>query len=187
MSMSTFATTLQSPRFQRRLLAVAAIVLVAGIVAFVSVRLGSHGDAKPVARSANAPVKDVSKVPKATNLNPQATRVAQEFILTAVARKNLRKAYTLSGPHIRQGQSLKEWMTGNIAVVPYPVAQLDIAPMKVDYSYPTEAGIEVALLPKKGAKVRPLIFYMDLVKTKGKWVVDGWVPRASPKVPLAPN
>src|SRR5690349_2177963 len=132
--MSTFATTLQSPRFQRRLFAVALIVLAAGVIAFVSVKVGNRGDAKPVDRSPNAP--------KSTKLNPQATRVAQEFILTAVARKNLRRAYDLAGPHIKQGQTLKEWMTGNIAVIPYPVAQLDIAPMKVDYSYPTEAAIE---------------------------------------------
>ena len=66
--------------------------------------------------------------------------MAQEFILTAVARKNLRRAYDLSGPQIRQGQSLKEWMTGNIAVVPYPVADLKIAPMKIDYAYAKEAA-----------------------------------------------
>lgn len=186
MSVASLSATLQSPRFQRRLFWVALVVLAAGVIAVVSVKLGNKGDVKPVDRQ-GAAVKDVSKVPKSTKLNPAATRVAQEFILTAVARKNLRRAYELSGPQIKQGQSLKEWMTGNIAVVPYPVADLKIAPMKIDYAYAREAAIEVALLPKNGAKVKPLIFYMDLIKTKGKWLVNSWVPRSAPEVPVQPS
>jgi len=106
-------------------------VLAAGIVVFAAVRIGNRGDTKPVARQ-GVGVKDVSKVPSSKKLDPQAKRAAQEFILTAVARKNLRKAYGLAGPQIKQGQSLKEWMTGNIAVVPYPVNELKLAPMKID-------------------------------------------------------
>jgi hypothetical protein len=184
--MAALTTALQSPRFQRRLLYVSVLVLVAGIVAFAAARIGNEGDVKPVARQ-GAPITDVSKVPKSTKLDPQAKRGAQEFILTAVARKDLRRAYAISGPQIKQGQSLKEWMTGNIAVVPYPVGQLDVAPMKVDYSYGNEAAIEVALVPKDGAKVKSLIFYMDLIKKNGKWLVNSWVPRAAPEVPLSPN
>src|SRR5206468_8257851 len=145
-----------------------------------------RGDAKPVDRSPGAPVKDLSKNPKTTKLDASARHTAQVFILTAVARKNLRQAYGLAGPQIKQGQSLKSWMTGNIAVVPYPIDKLDLAPMKIDYSYPNEVGLEVALLPKKGASVKPQIFYMTLIKKHGKWLVNGWVPRGAPKVPLNP-
>jgi hypothetical protein len=42
-------------------------------------------------------------------------------------------------------------------------------------------------VPKDGAKVKPLIFYMDIVKQHGKWVVNSWVPRSAPEVPLAPS
>ena len=35
----------------------------------------------------------------------------------------------------------------------------------------------------KARGVRPQLFYVDLKKLKGKWVVDGWVPRSSPVVP----
>jgi hypothetical protein len=184
--MSSLAATLQSPRFQRRLLIFAALVLVAGIVAILAVKLGNRGDVKPVARQ-GVGVKDVSKVPATKKLAPGAKLVAQKFVLTAVARKNLREAYGIVGPQIKQGQSLKEWLTGNIAVVPYPVDELKLAPMKIDYSYANEAALEVALLPKDGAKVKPLIFYMDLIKQRGKWLVNSWVPRSAPEVPLSPN
>lgn len=184
--MSSFAATFQSPRFQRRLLVVAALVLAAGVVAIVAVKLGNRGEVKPVARQ-GVGVKDVSKVPASKKLEPAAKLVAQKFVLTAVARKNLREAYGLVGPQIKQGQSLKEWLTGNIAVVPYPVDELKLAPMKIDYSYANEAALEVALLPKDGSGVKPLIFYMDLVKQHGKWLVNSWVPRSAPEVPLSPN
>ncbi len=109
--------------------------------------------------------------------------MAQEFILTAVARKNLKQAYELAGPQIRQGQTLKEWMTGNIAVVPYPVEELDLAPMKVDYSYKNEALIQVALLPKKGSKVKGQLFAMQLNKVGeplGRQLVGAQLEAAGP-------
>ena len=128
---------------------------------------------------------DRSHVPKTAKLDPEAKRVARQFIETAVARKNLRAAYALAGPMIRQDQTLKEWMTGNIAVVPYPVDAVEFAPMKVDFSYPREAQIEVALLPKDSVKgVKSQLFIASLVKNKqGKWQVNSWVPRSSPMVP----
>jgi hypothetical protein len=174
------------PRFKTLSSRLALAVLAAGVVAIAVVKIGNRGDVKPVARQ-GVGVKDVSKVPSSKKLDPKAKRVAQEFILTAVARKDLRKAYGLVGPQIKQGQSLKSWMTGNIAVVPYPVNELKLAPMKIDYSYANEAAVEIALLPKDGAGVKPLIFYMDLIKQDGKWLVNSWVPRSAPEVPLSPS
>ncbi|HET7046199.1 MAG TPA: hypothetical protein VFI37_15230 [Gaiellaceae bacterium] len=185
--MSTFASTLQSPRFQRRVFVLALVVLVAGVVAFVVTRLGDENAKRDVGAvtAPSGPVKDVSKVPKTVKLQPAAQQVAKLFIQTAVARKDLKKAYPLAGPAIRQGQSLKSWLTGDIAVVPYPIQDLDIAPMKVDFSYANEAMIQVALLPKKGAKVKAQLFSMTLERI-GKpkhWVVNAWVPRSEPPVP----
>ena len=85
---------------------------------------------------------------------------------------------------IRQGQTLKEWMTGNIAVIPYPVDAVEFAPMKIDYSYPREAQIQVALLPKDGANLKSQLFIATLIKNKqGQWQVNSWVPRSSPMIP----
>jgi hypothetical protein len=180
--MSSLTSTLQSPKFQRRFFWVALLVLIAGI-AFGAAQLLIGSGTSTQTPVGTAPAKDVSKVPKTVKLDPGAKKVAQQFILTAVARKNLKQAYALAGPAIRQGQTLKQWMTGDIAVVPYPVGQLDIAPMKIDYSYKNEAGIEVALLPKKGSKVKGQLFAMQLVKQHGKWYVNAWVPNSKPPIP----
>lgn len=183
---STLRARLRSPRFQSRIFWVSLVVLVAGIIAFLVAFLSNTGRSLDAPLS-NRPAKDVSKVPDTVKLPSGARRVAGEFILTAVARKNLRKAWAISGPHIRQDMTLKEWLTGNIPVVPYPADAIDKAPMKIDYSYENQALIEVALLPKQGEKIRPTIFFLTLIRVgpagHKHWLVDGWVPRVSPKIP----
>ena len=178
----------QQSRFSKRtrwiIYGVSTAIFLAGLIAVLVTFTTHSGKTKQV--FTDKPVVDVSKVPKTVKLDPTARRVAGQFILTAVARKNLRKAYGLAGPQIVQGQSLKEWLTGNIAVVPYPVSDIKFAPFKIDYSYPKHALLEIALLPTDKAQargVKPQLFYVDLKKLKGKWVVDGWVPRSSPAVP----
>lgn len=183
--MSTLTAKLQSPRFQQRVLWIGVAVLLAGVIAFVATHFTNTAKTTQAPLNTAVPPKDVSKNPKTAKLDPAARQVAKEFILTAVARKNLAKAYPLAGPQIKQGQSLKSWLTGDIAVVPYPVSDLDYAPMKIDYSYPKEALIEVALLPKKGSKLKSALFAMQLNKIGGKWVVNSWVPRGTPPVPCS--
>jgi hypothetical protein len=169
------------PGWQKALPWVVAVVVVgAAIAAGIIWSNTGHSTATPLT---NQPALDVSQTPATVKLTPGATRVARQFIRTAVARKNLPGAYAIVTDQIKQGQSLKSWSTGNIAVIPYPVDAVKYAPMKIDFSYPKEAQIEVALLPKTGSKVRPQLFLMDLVKRDGKWLVNAWVPRSSPPVP----
>lgn len=118
--------------------------------------------------------------PKTVKLSPEARQVARRFLQTAVARKHLREAYALAGPSIRQGMTMKQWLTGAIAVVPYVVNDSTSARMAVDESYRTSAKLEVFLdTPHQKGR----IFFMDLKKVKGKWLVENWVPRASIPVP----
>ena len=169
------------PGWQKALPWIVGVVLVGGLVASGIIWSNTGKDSSTPLT--NQPAVDVSKVPPTVKLTPGATKVARQFIKTAVARKNLDQAYTIVTEQIRQGQSRKSWNSGNIAVVPYPVDAIDYAPMKIDFSYPSEAQIEVALLPKKGSKIRSQLFIMDLVKRNGKWLVNGWVPRAATPVP----
>ena len=169
---------IRKPRWRKALPWLTGAVLVAGVLVFVGVKWGNtgHTNATPL----HGKALDVSKVPKTIKLAPGAEKTARDFIRTAVARKDLRRAYELSGPQIRQGQTLEEWMTGDIAVVPYPVYALDFAPMKIDYSYKNEALIEIAMLPKQGSHVKPTMFMMSLIRDKrGNWLVNSWVPRAA--------
>jgi hypothetical protein len=169
------------PGWQKALPWVVAVVVVgAAIAAGIIWSNTGHSTATPLT---NVPADDRSQVPPTVKLTPGATKVARRFIQTAVARKNLSQAYGIVTEEIRQGQSLRSWKTGNIAVIPYPVDDIKYAPMKIDFSYPSEAQIEVALLPKAGSKVKGQLFLMDLVKRDGKWLVNSWVPRVVAPVP----
>ncbi|HST17858.1 MAG TPA: hypothetical protein VLK36_09330 [Gaiellaceae bacterium] len=161
---------------------VVGIVVLAGVAALVIALLPSSSGHKNAALTPNVPAKVVSQVPKTVKLDPQAEKVARRFIQTAVARKHLAEAYKLAGPQVVQGQTLKQWMGGNIAVIPFPVNAVSLAPMKVDYSYKNEALIEVALLTKPKSGVKSQLFTMQLNRIDGKWVVNSWVPRSVPFV-----
>ena len=107
--------------------------------------------------------------------------------MTAVARQDLAAAWKISGPNIRGGLTYAEWKTGNIPVVPYPIGSLKLAPFKIDYSYADEATIEIALLPKAGATIKPQLFSLLLNQVRGAdgkrhWIVDNWVPISHPFV-----
>jgi hypothetical protein len=81
-------------------------------------------------------------------------------------------------------------MRGNIAVVPYPVDEVERIPVKIDWSYRKSAMLEVALLPKEGSAEKPQVFLIGVKRiVKGKrvrWVVEYWAPYAPPAVPAIP-
>jgi hypothetical protein len=118
--------------------------------------------------------------PKTVKLSPATTAVARTFVQTAVARKNLAAAYAISGPGIREGMSLTKFKTGNIPVVPYLVTAETGARIAVDESYKTSALLEVYM---STPHQRDRLFFMSLIKRKGAWFVDSWVPRASISIP----
>jgi hypothetical protein len=159
----------------------------AGVILVAALALLLTPDKNPAPERFSDLPAVVTKEPVKAPLSDEARQVAVRFVQTAVARKNLAEAWTLSGPNIRGGLTRAEFLTGNNSVVPYPVDELDVAPYKIDYSYTNRALIEVALLAKKGAKIRSQVFFMRLEKVgKGAsahWVVNNWVPRAAAVVP----
>jgi hypothetical protein len=171
-----------------------AVVLTAGIVAVIVVAVGGRdsSSAKPLpapeaAETVVAPPPAAPKVP----LDPQAQQVAGRFILTAVARENLRAAWKLAGADIRQGLTLKQWLTGSIPVPYYPADAIDRAPLRVAESKKNEALLEVAILPKKGADVKGQLFFIGLKAIgTGKqrhWVVTYFAPSTTPPFPVTPD
>ena len=160
-------------------------MLLAGIVAVIVAFAPNRNPAPEV--FSKTPVKEPVKE-KSVPLGLPAKHVAQQFVLNAVGRKNLPAAWKIAGPNVRGGLTYTEWLTGDIPVVPYPISSLQYAPFKLDYSYRNEALIEVAMLPKQGATIKPQIFFLQLKRIPGAggtkhWVVDNWVPRASALVP----
>jgi hypothetical protein len=142
---------------------VAVAVLVAGVVAFAVSRLADSPVAAPPHRP--APITAVE------------TRIAREFIDTAVARKHLDRAWAITAPELKQGMSLEEWRTGTIAVVPYPVEQA-VVRLKVASSFTDTAQIHVSFLPRT-AKASAASFRLDLRKVDGTWLVSSWQPSAA--------
>ena len=180
------STLVSSRRLNQWLPWVAGLVLVAGIVAFLVVYVGNT--AEPI----ESKITDRESVPaqvatkqKSVPLDPAARRTAGEFILTAVVRKNLGRSWELTHPELRQGLTRKEWLTGNIPVQFYPAEAIDKASFKIDESHKTDAVLEVALIPKQGAGVKPQIFFIGLKKNAGHWQVNYWAPRSSPSLPQA--
>ena len=161
---------------------ISGLVFAAGVIAFLVAYVGNTGTSLQTKQS-NAPAQRV-KIPKTVPLERQTKYVAGKFILTAVARKDLATAWKLSGPGIRQDLTLKQWMSGDIPVVPFPVRDVDIAPMQVIYSYRRQALLRVALLPKHA---KGQLFFIGLIKVgQGKhahWVVNSWAPWSSTEVP----
>src|SRR3954452_2195614 len=183
MASSSSASKISSPRNQRWLLWISAAILAAGIAAVLIVFLrntGSDALTKPVYKP-GAPT--VVKQPKQVKLEPEVRKVAGEFILTAVQRKNLGRAWALVGPQIRQSFTYKEWLTGDIPVVPF-LKPIKFTSLKVDLSTKNYALLEMLIIPNAG---RGEIYDMELNKVgkgdKAHWVVNSWVPRAHPTVP----
>lgn len=172
----------------------AAAVLVAGVAAVLVAFFHDRKTMEPPPASAVSMPIERPVEEKAVPLEPAATRVARQFILTAVARRNLADAYDLVGAELKQGLTRAQWESGTIPVVPYPVSPNQATPTKVAYSHKSNALLEVILYPRasaqsNGVKVQPQTFYLELhARGSGKarhWVVTNWVPRGSLSIPQA--
>ncbi len=140
---------LQSPGFARTAVWASALVLIAGLVAFVTVRLGGD-EAKPAAAPASTvDGTDFSPAPpttpKESDVPKEAREVAGEFILAAAGREDLERAWQISHPDLKRdcGCTKKEWLTGNINVQYFPTAGLQGAAFTVDEVSPGRVVLEV--------------------------------------------
>jgi len=177
----------------RAFMVFAALVLIVGIVAFATVRLGGDDESAPQAATTNAPpVEDFD--PATTEavpgpVAPEARQAAGEFILAAAGREDLAKAWKVTHPELKAqcGCTYEQWLNGNIPVQYYPTASLDGAAFTVDESSARRVVLEVLLTPKEGEEIDPQAFFIGL-KAVGKdaklrWLVDYWAPSGTPPVP----
>jgi len=150
-------------------------LLLAGGIAAIVITLSGNTTKPKSSTNSNAPPQTVAN-PKSVPLSVEAQRVAARFILTAVQRKHLDEAWKISGPGVRAGLTHKQFLTGNIAVVPVPETIVQVK-YKRAYSYSDNALLQVNLAVKHGASKT---FYLGL-KRYGKgaaahWLVDSWEP-----------
>jgi len=183
--MQAVASIFTPSRLARILPWLAAALLIAGLVVFLVNR--SHQISATDKANDAAGAKTFKKpLPlKAVKLSPAARLTAGKFIIDAVQRKNLAEAWTLSGPELKVDTTYKQWMTGNISVIPF-TGKLASAPLKIDVSRPRYALLEVALVPKNGKMADGGFFFLELKKFGTKWKVTSWVPRGTNPIPVNP-
>ena len=138
------------------------------------------------------PLQPDPPTPKTVKLAPKALNdihgLIRQFVETAVARKNLSVSYRLVDAYLREEISLKQWKTGAIPVVPYPVdAKTTISFERPEWTYAKSVRLQAHVVTPDKPELTKLTatdtFWVDVVKRGDGWLVDNWVPRWSPPIP----
>lgn len=126
--------------------------------------------------------------PKVTHEEPPATplpkrelaaaqRILSDFVVSAVYRQHVEQSYDLVAAPVRGGLTRKEWRTGDIPVPPFPAPAVAVARSKLVYSHRNLARYEVLFYTKPKARLLPLLYSIELTRTKrGRWLVDYAMP-----------
>jgi hypothetical protein len=176
-----------SRRLQRRAFFGSLAVCVSGIVALSVVVLLPNQSNAFNAPISTVPAATIAKDPVAA-VDPASERIARQFLLTAVQRKNLDWAYDNVHIDLKGRMSRKVWDQGNIPVIPYDAANAKTTAFIVQFSLRTEVEFEVALVPKVHSVYasRPLRFYIALRrehdKANGRWLVSYFEPHWKPPI-----
>ena len=187
MAVNAVQTALTSRRFNRWLLLLGALVLAAGVIAILATKVGSSGNTEN-ANPTGPPIPAAAKAQPNIPFPKAAWQVAREFLVTAVARKDLAKSYAISHPDIRGGLTLKQWETGQLPVIYYPTANVYKYNWKnTNYAHPRDAQINVILTSSKASAQRPIYAQVGLTKigsgSDAHWTVSYFSPLAGPPVP----
>ena len=167
---------LHSYRWRRRFIIWTAIAIVAGtVIALAAISIHNPSTA---AHGGPAEIVAQPKLAAFTSAERrQVHKVLADFLSTAVARRNVGSAWRIVGPQLRSGLSKKEWDTGSIPVQPYPVANKGLGKWEnVEYSYRNAVGLSVLLFPKPGSGQAPATADVDVIRHRGRWVVNYFMP-----------
>jgi hypothetical protein len=171
---------LASYRWRRRFAWLGGLLVV--VVALTVIVLEMPNETPKVQGPSNVPAR-IEKAPKPVRLTAReeavALRVASEFVSTAVARKNVDRAWNLVSSDFRSGMTREDWHRGRLPVSPYSVRKTT---WKFDFADSEGVGWTVTLYPTKSSRETPLDFQIGLHPVgSGKhrrWLVDYW--QASP-------
>ena len=192
--MNTIQTALSSARFNRFMLWFGVLVLAAGAFTLIF-KLVPGSDPRtanpspgfhPTLPTKSTPLKNANGVTIKTfyQLDPGMRTAIRKFIGTAVMRRNLDEGWAVTAPTLRNAVTHKQWMTGNLPVVPYPVDNLNTIQYYLDYASTKAILVEVGVSAKASLGIRPASFQLELVPVgHGRWAVDYWMPRWTPPVP----
>ena len=151
-----------------------------------------HRGSSPAQHTPSIAAQAPARAPAARSvpLAPGVSKIVLRFVKTAVmrehaSRQTLMEAWRLTGPKLRQGTTLGEWLAGTSSVVPFPDGA--VAPgLKIDHSYADDALLELALYPKRATTgVPPGVFLIGLHRYGARWLVDYWAPHGASSAPAA--
>jgi hypothetical protein len=177
---------LSSPRLRRRLFWTGGGLAVAGAVALAFAFWPRAEPERPPVDAAGPVLEEAAEapeVPLTDAARADVLAVAERFLTSAVVRERVSDSWELTHPDLRQGMTRQQWAAGDIPVVPYPV---DTARWRLGYSQRGVVGLEVYVVPKNGARVRPMVFDMEVKSEGRRWLVSNWAPRVTPGGAAAP-
>jgi hypothetical protein len=169
---------LASYRWRRRLIWMAATAAVVGGALAIGFTWPNTAPPENTAAT-GGPVKIVAPPEHLTlKLRDRAAAlaVASRFIDTAVARKNVDRAWGLVTPTLRAGYTRKQWDTANLpGIPPFPVAG---ARWRLQFSDVKGIGFTMALFPTQASHQQAEVFMIGLHQVglgkHRRWLVDNW-------------
>ena len=200
--MSVFQTALSSARFNRILMWGSGIILFVGVAVLLMTLVKGNDTTQvnpdkgfhPTLPAKSTPLHNSQGVAitKYKQLDPEVRSTIKTFLSTAVKRRHLDKSWSVIGPSMRRGYTLKSWThpgKEGLPVIPYPIADVNTTSYYLDYAATDEILLEVGVSAPGKAKLRPTTFQLGLSpvavgKNKKKvWRVDYWMPRWTPPLP----
>jgi hypothetical protein len=172
-----------SHRARVRLLRRSIIAVVVLVVAFliVFVRNTGHSTATPINEHGHAKVFHAPKTVKATaEEKAAAISTLSRFVRSAFIRRDLASSWPLATPHMKDGTSRADWLSGNLPVVPYPANGFRTVGFTLTYQYKGVLGFDALLLPngtKAGQAAGQQVYACEVHEIRGSWLVDECYPR----------
>jgi len=156
-----------------------ALAVVAGIAAVVVFFPRAHPEPEHIRNvPADVPEATPRTVAASAALRHALASETAEFVRTAVSRRHLDESWVLVHPNLKQGLTRKQWLTGEIPVVPFPA--VGIAEWHVDWSYADDVAADVVLVPGPKSGLYRKSFTIEFKKATRQgsdgWLVYSWVP-----------
>jgi hypothetical protein len=169
---------LASPRRRRRL-GWGAVMFAVAAVAASAIVLMPRGEGAPREVLRPAPPMPVEREIRLTqSMRDGIDAAISSFVPAAVGRRDPALAWQLAGPALRAGATRAEWLGGSLPVFPFPYRDSRFPGWKPLYTYPDRVGLDLLLQPRPGAKKGPIAVKVEMVRGRGRWLVDTWYPAA---------
>jgi hypothetical protein len=118
--------------------------------------------------------------PKVTPAERAAiTKVIDEYVPAALERKDLRRAYALSGPQVRGGMTLRQWLHGGIPVYPFPAEGAHFPGWLVTWRQGDDVGLSLLVQAEPRTHLGAIAFTIQMTRSHGRWLVNAFLPQAT--------